>query len=96
MDFGRRCRPEEGPGPGSGERPEEGPGPGRVERPEEGAGPGRVERPEEGAGPGSGERPLVSERDRLCRNLFICSFGCGATFSKNWRLLAHLCRHTGE
>ncbi|KAJ7409586.1 hypothetical protein WISP_113681 [Willisornis vidua] len=27
----------------------------------------------------------------------ICSFpGCYATFSKGWRLAAHLCRHTGE
>ncbi|XP_067842782.1 transcription factor IIIA-like [Heptranchias perlo] len=36
------------------------------------------------------------ESAKLSGNLFICSFGCGATFSKNWRLQAHLCRHTGE
>ncbi|XP_072119081.1 transcription factor IIIA-like [Mobula birostris] len=35
-------------------------------------------------------------RRKFSGSLFICSFGCGATFSKNWRLEAHLCRHTGE
>uniref|UniRef100_A0A452GZ63 Transcription factor IIIA n=1 Tax=Gopherus agassizii TaxID=38772 RepID=A0A452GZ63_9SAUR len=32
-----------------------------------------------------------------CAKRFICSFpDCEATFSKAWRLNAHLCRHTGE
>nr|XP_025964692.1 transcription factor IIIA isoform X2 [Dromaius novaehollandiae] len=41
--------------------------------------------------PGDGGGSALSARS------FICSFpGCDATFSKAWRLDAHLCRHTGE
>ncbi|KAG9463004.1 hypothetical protein GDO78_022630 [Eleutherodactylus coqui] len=39
---------------------------------------------------GEREPPVVYKR-------FICSFpDCNATYNKNWRLLAHLCKHTGE
>lgn len=43
----------------------------------------------------STRKPGLSRRGSSS-SLFICSFDCGATFAKNWRLQEHLRRHTGE
>ncbi|XP_060682094.1 general transcription factor IIIA, b [Hemiscyllium ocellatum] len=104
-DPGSGQQPGQGPCPGSGQQSGERASPGSGQQPGQGPcpGPGSEQQPGQGPGPGSGQQPgeraveeRVSEPDRLSRNLFICSFGCGATFSKNWRLLAHLCGHTGQ
>ncbi|XP_056417783.1 transcription factor IIIA [Hyla sarda] len=46
--------------------------------------------PVHGVSMGETAPPVVYKR-------FICSFAdCNAAYNKNWKLLAHLCKHTGE